>query len=166
MVYDLLCLFLLVTAFAGGYQRGLLRTFSFMIALLLGMCLTLFAAPYLASFLKASMVDPPAHLQSGILAIILLITIWLLHILLTMLWKKPEQQKKNFIPQTVGGLLLSSIMLLSISVFTTFIEQSGIMAESIRKTSYLYGWMAPINDKTADTWVQIKSGLAIVQEPT
>ncbi len=164
MKYDILCVTLMLLAFVGGFQKGIIRTFAFFLALVLAAVVSLLSSPYVLSFLESSMNPIAEYVPIVILFITFLICFLLFKTVLRILWIAPSKEESGWLPRTAGGLLLASIMLLSISVITNFLENSSLIGNKTRDESRLYGFIEPINERTEDTWVHLRSAFQEVRK--
>lgn len=163
MLYDIICISLIILAFVGGYQNSILQTCTLFFSVLLSFAATLYISPYLLEFYRASIGAPPNIVIVPLVVGLGLALWWLMHRILRLLMKEQKMPVSSVLPQVVGGLIMAGIMLLSISVLTTFTDQARILSDDIKMEAHLYGWMEPINEKTATAWVQLSSSAQKLQ---
>jgi len=128
MTYDIICLLLVVLAFIGGVQKGVIRIFSFLIAICLSAITTLWSAPYILDFLNASFGHLPASPPMVSMLLLFLAMSWVLSSLVGFLWKPLPNRKQHPIQNVAGGVLLGAIMLFSIAILSGFFEQTNVQS--------------------------------------
>ncbi|MCB0669554.1 MAG: CvpA family protein [Saprospiraceae bacterium] len=157
MTYDIICLLLVGLAFAGGFQKGVIRIFSFVIAIILSIVLTVWSTPYILDFLEASISTLPPYSNTVILGLLFLILCLFLSSMVNVLWKPVQKKKQSPLQNIAGGLILSAIMILSIAVLGGFLERTKIINSGTKETSVAYKILTPIHDSSRRLWINLTS---------
>ncbi|MBK8503026.1 MAG: CvpA family protein [Saprospiraceae bacterium] len=148
MTYDIICLIMILIAFAGGFQNGVVRIFSLLIGFTVSAVITVWSIPYLLDFLKASVGHFPNYVASIIMGFEFLMFSWLLVKLVNILWRPKSKKKKNIYQNVAGGLMLSAIMLFSIAILSGFFEQTKVINNQVKKESFAYKILSPIQKQS------------------
>lgn len=155
MTYDIICLLLVVLAFIGGFQKGVIRIFSFLIAICLSAIFTIWLAPYVTDFLEASSSSLPANSVAILLILVFVLSSWLLGSLVRRLWKPIPRKKQSPIQNIAGGVILSIMMILSIAILNGFFEQTKIINSSTKHSSIAYKILTPIHEGSRQLWLNL-----------
>ncbi len=158
MVYDIVCLVLMMIAFTGGYQNGIVGSFSFFFSLICSLIITSMIAPFLSDFLTASYAEWTHYLTLSTLLVIGLVLTWLLYRLLSRIRIKPLRPVFQILRKVLGGTILAGLMILSISIFTSFTVKAHILTPEMLEEAHVDDWMKPINEKASLAWSKIRSG--------
>jgi hypothetical protein len=164
MTYDIVCLILLLIAFAGGFQNGVVRIFSFMIGFTLSAVITIWSIPYLLDFLNASFGHFPKYVASLIMGFEFLMFSWLLVKLVNSLWRPKSKKKTNIYQNVAGGLMLSAIMLFSIAILSGFFEQTKVIDDRVKNQSFAYKILTPIQKQSKKLWIDLTSGVSKIEQ--
>lgn len=152
MTYDIVCMVLILMAFIGGFQKGVVRIFGFLIAIFLAAGLTIWSAPYFLDFLAVSKSDWSTPIPEILLFLEFSLLVWMLTSLVSMLWK-PVTRKKESITQNIGGgLMLACIMVFSIAILSGFFEQTKVITQETKEKSIAYQVLSPIRDTSKKIW--------------
>ncbi|MCB0685243.1 MAG: CvpA family protein [Saprospiraceae bacterium] len=155
MTFDIICFLLVILAFVGGFQKGVVRIFSFLMAIGLAAIVTIWSVPYLTDFLVASLPDVPGYLPSIILCILFVSLCWILSSLVQTLWKPTPKKKPSPVQNVAGGVILSSIMVISIAILSGFFEQTQVITATTKETSIAYKILIPINESSRQLWINL-----------
>ena len=164
MTYDIICLILVVLAFIGGFQKGVMRIFSFLIAICLSAIIAIWSAPYILDFLNASFSQLPPYTPSLCILVLFLTLSWLLSSLVGLLWKPIPKKKQNPVQNISGGVLLSAIMLLSIAILSGFFEQTKVISQQTKDSSYAYRILTPLHESSRQLWLNLTASTKVLKE--
>jgi amino acid transporter len=148
---------MVLLAFVGGFQKGVVKIFSTLLALLFAVIIVLWSVPYLYNFLNASALEIPAWLGP----VIILGELAILSFLGFKIIKKPEKTKKkndhSLFQNVMGGVLLSVFMLLSMAILSGFAEQTHLLTEKTKHESTAYKILDPVHQKSREIWHSLTS---------
>ncbi|NND31618.1 MAG: hypothetical protein HKN76_03435 [Saprospiraceae bacterium] len=165
MIYDIICLLMVILAFAGGFQRGVVKVFGFLSAIIFGVICILWSAPYLSDFLNASMTQVPKWL----LPVLLFLEFSLIAMTLFMLIPHRKQSKtkvyNGFLQNTMGGLFLSAFMVFSIGILSGFFEKTNVIREETRNSSVAYQMLNPLKQKSKQIWQRLTDQNDFLEKP-
>ena len=152
MIYDILCLLMVLLAFIGGFQKGVVKIFGLLMAIIFACIILLWSAPYLNDFLIASMTTVPNWLGSTILVTEFIVVFVLFWSLLRSAGQTNTKVQNSIWQNTLGGLFLSAFMLLSISILSGFFEQTNVIQENTKQKSIAYQFLSPVQQKSKLLW--------------
>ncbi len=163
MVLDLVVSVLLLIAFIAGFQQGVVRTFSLLIALLLAGAFVLLITPYALDFVHASAGDQ-ANVM-GVVALVLLFggLVLSLSYLMRKLWRHQNSMSK-FWNNTFGGVILTLLMIGSISILSGFLDNARMLSPEIKADSIAYRYLQPLQEQTQILWEQMKDSADLVRQ--
>ena len=162
MWLDILCISLLGYAFITGYQKGIIKTFSIWISGGIAFLVTMIISPYLFAFLDHSF----ARYNNSIDLICLISCFVILLFLIYRGCKNTlgnEEGKNTFANKVSGGLLFSTLMIASVVVLITFMENAKLLNQTTKDSSQAYHYLKPLQDKTFILFSEIKEGAASVK---
>lgn len=166
MIYDLLCLLMVILAFTGGFQKGVVRIFSILIAISLAAILTIWCTPYFKDFMLASFKELPKYTMSAFLGILFFLLCWLLSSVVSKLWRPLPKKKQSTLQNVAGGLILSLIMVVSIAILSGFFEQTKIISSETKQSSIAYKIMTPIHEGSRQLWINLTNNTRILKDQT
>jgi hypothetical protein len=158
MWFDIFCSLLLIAAFVTGMQKGLFKTFSFIIAFILSTLLLLWMSPYLFRFLDNSFHMEQIWIKSSLTIFIFLLFLGGTYQLVKYLRKDEASSKHKLLYRMAGASILSIIMFLSIGTITSFLENTKLINDKTKSDSYAYKTFTPIFKSTQEFWQEIKIG--------
>jgi len=155
MTYDIVCLLLLILAFIGGFQAGIIRIFGMAIACTFSALCTIWCAPYIKEFITASMTDVPVSALPIISAVLFVFIAWVMIRIITMLWNPNNYKTHQALHNIMGGAILSTGMLLSISILFGFVDKSSVLRTETKQESISYKILMPIHAKSKNIWTHL-----------
>ena len=158
MWFDILCGLFLFAAFATGLQKGIFKTFSFIIAFVVSSLLLLWMSPYLFHFLDNSFYTEQVWLKTGLTIPVFLLILGGSYQLVKYLRKDEASNRHNWFYRMSGALMLSIIMFLALGTLTTFLENTQLINDKTKSESYAYKCFTPIFNSTQALWQEIKMG--------
>ncbi len=162
MTYDIICLVMILIAFAGGFQKGVVRIFGWLIAILLASGTTLWSAPYLLDYLGSPSVGWSSPVPEIMLVVEFALLMWLLTSLMGTLWKPVARKKESMVQNVTGGLMLSGIMVFSIAILSGFFDQTRVISQQTRQQSIAYKILTPIHHTSKKIWINLTSNVSVV----
>ena len=162
MLYDIICISLIILAFVGGYQNTTLQGCNLLFSALVGFLGAIFLSPFILTFYETS-IGASTSLVKILIALLfgLLIGYGLFRIL-QLFTQAKETRISLMFSQSIGGFILAAIMVISISVLTSFTDQAMILSEQVKTEAHLYRWLDPINEKTSTAWSLIRTNVGEV----
>lgn len=152
MTYDIASLLLIIMAFIGGFQAGIIRIFGLALACTFAILCTIWCVPYIKQFMTASMTQVPVYSVPLISLIIFALITWTMAKIIRMLWKPADYKKNRTMHNLLGGAILSVGMLLSISILFGFVDKSSVITPQTKQESIAYKILMPIHSKSKDLW--------------
>ena len=155
MVFDFVVLSLLCLALVAGFEKGLFRSFSLLIAGSLAIVVSLSLTPGMIQFLEQSMGHFSIQYQFlATIAMFCLIALLIYHLLQAI----ATHQTKGYIRQFCGSLVLLVMMLMSIGIITGFLQESGVVSKQGIEASYSAKVVIPIKKGTEKVWEKAITG--------
>lgn len=162
MLYDIICTSLIILAFVGGYQNTTLQGCTLLFSALIGFLGALFVSPLVLTFYEASL-GPSGSLVKILIAVLFGLSIgYSLFRILRVFIQAKETRTSLILSRSIGGLIMAAIMVVCISVLTTFTDQAMILSEHVKTEAHLYRWLDPINEKTSTAWNLLKDNVSDV----
>ncbi len=152
MTYDIASLLLLMMAFVGGFQAGIIRIFGIAIACTFAVLCTIWCVPYVKEFMLASMSEVPTYAIPLISLLLFSIITWSMVKIISMLWNPEGYKKRKLLHNVLGGSILSLGMMLSISILFGFIDKSSVLQPQTKQESIAYKILLPIHAKGKHLW--------------
>lgn len=157
MTYDIVCLLMVLLAFIGGFQKGVVKIFSTLLVWLFALAVVLWNVPYLSDFLNASMAEVPIWLIP-VLIITELAILGFLGIKILGTTRRSGKKKDNSLFQNIlGGVFLSIFMLLSMAILSGFADQTHLLTEKTKHESTAYKILDPVHHRSRDIWHRLTS---------
>ena len=147
---------MVLLAFIGGFQKGVVKILSTLLALLFAIVMVLWSVPYLYDFLSASLSEVPSWLGPTLIFSELAILCFLG---IKILGTTPKGKKKggSLLQNLLGGAFLSAFMLLSMAILGGFAEQTNLLTEKTKNESTAYKILDPVHQKSREIWHSLTS---------
>ena len=162
MTYDIIAGLLICLAFISGFQKSIIRTLSILLSVLAGLIITIMTSPYILAFLEASFSEFRSSTTVGLLIFFVVVFSVFLHSILRFLWL--DVSGKGRLGQHIlGGILLSVVMVVTISAFSSFLEQASLLTKSTKDSSKVYAALTPLRDQSRILWKDIQENARAIK---
>lgn len=162
MTYDIIAALLVCLAFISGFQKSIIRTLSILLSVLAGLVIVIMTSPHILAFLEASFSEFSSTTTIGLLIAFVAVFSLFFHSILRFLWL--DVSGKGRLGQHImGGLLLSAVMVITISAFSTFLEQASLLTKSTKNSSKVYAALSPLRDQSASLWKDIQTNARAIK---
>jgi membrane protein required for colicin V production len=156
MVIDIMLVITLLYGFYLGFSKGIISTVLSVVSLLFGVMAALKFGPATTDFLeKAFDSKNPLMFLAG-----MLLTFVVVMIIIRMIARTMEGLLKtaniNIVNQLLGGMLLSSVLIVLFSVLVWFGDQARVIDAQTKQTSVTYGYIEDIPGQAKDLAYRFK----------
>ena len=144
IAFDLIALTLLLVAFFAGYQKGVLRIFTVVLAIFSALLVLAWLLPYLTDFFYASF---PYEQHNGYHLMILIVFVALTalcFLLIRVLWKKDSSDKSLLLQKALGGVTMVLLMVITIGTINAFLHKSHIINAERLNESIAIAYLKPV----------------------
>lgn len=148
MILDGIILILSVLAFARGWRKGLLWAIGSLIAILIGVFVSLKLSQEVADFLFQQNLLTSKYTLLISFVLLFLLSIWCFRLLIKFVEKVLDKVFLGWVNNLLGGLLYSFFAVFLVSVFCWLANGVGILNSNIKKDSKTYVYVEPIASKT------------------
>jgi hypothetical protein len=148
---------MVLLAFIGGFQKGVVKIFSLLLAFLFAILIVLWSVPYLYDFLNASLSEVPTWLGPTLTFSELAILCFFGSKILGTTWRPGKKKGGSFFQNVLGGAFLSAFMLLSMAILSGFAEQTHLLSEKTKHESTAYKILDPVHQKSREIWHRLTS---------
>ncbi len=159
MTYDIFCCILAAIAFAGGYQKGFIKTFSLIIAVVVALAVTGWSGAFIRAYAQQRVWLTDTRLVLIIMALEAILLIWLFVRFARYIGRDAgrKQGKITLYQQLAGGTMLGLTMLLSLAILTGFFDRSGLLSDQQKSDSWSYRLMSPVSEHAKLWWHEWKA---------
>lgn len=161
MALDFTVLCLLCIAVVAGFEKGLFRSFSLLLACFFSIIVSLILAPALMDFLEHSFGQFKIGYQFvATMCVFLFLTLVFFHLLQVI----SQQESSNYLRRSFGSMLLATMMLFSIGILSGFMIESGLISQEKITDSYSYRVIRPMQDMTSKVWEEAIAGADAIKD--
>ena len=142
MVLDVLFLLLVIFAFYSGFKQGIIASVLSFIGIFLGVIIALNFSTFAGIWLVKNFNFPEAILPVLSFIVVLLVVIISIRTVAFLAQKVLQIISINFINKIAGGVLHGVLAAFIFSVLFSFIDNYGILTESLKEESQVYPFVS------------------------
>jgi len=141
MIIDVVFAIVLLYGFYLGFSQGIINTLFAVLSIIIGLLAAFKLAPATSTFLETAFKSSNPLMFLGGFLITFIVTMFLIRTLARALEGLFRAARINFINQLVGGVVLSSVLILMFSMLVWFGDQARLIDEETKITSMTYPYL-------------------------
>lgn len=158
MIIDVVFAVVLLYGFYLGFSQGIINTLFAVLSIVIGLLAAFKLAPATSNFLETAFNSTNPLMFLGGFLITFIVTIFLIRTFSRALEGLFRAARINFINQLVGGVVLSSVLILMLSMLIWFGDQATLIDDDTKLASVTYPYM--------EKYPQQVRGVATILQPT